>query len=204
MAPRIFRTLSITLMLLTLMLAMLPLGDVQALTGSTDLPTLESFVSQVKDGQADSLRGVYIPQILAARVIQQPEGHPEFVSPRANILTQFGMVSRYAATGLLAHNYLAGASFSLLKPGQAFYLVYGDGKTSTFVVKEVLSYQALDPKSVSSKFVDLKTNQQVSASDLMTRMYNRPGQVILQTCIEKNGSATWGRLFVIAGPAAAK
>jgi hypothetical protein len=204
MAPRNIRKFSVLILILAICMAFLPYQKVHALSGSAGLPALEDFTAQLKDGKAGILRGVYIPEIMAARVVQQPEGHSEFVSPRANILTQFSPASKFGSTGLLAHNYLAGASFSLLKPGQVFYLVYGDGVTSAFIVKEILSFQAVNPLSTTSDFVDLKTSKVVSAAALMNSVYNRPGQVAFQTCIARNGQPSWGRLFIIAEPYAAK
>ena len=134
------------------------------------------------------------------QIVQQPTGNNEFVSPRQGIATQFGLASKLGATGLLAHNYLAGESFSLLEKGQKFYLIYGNGRTSTFVVTEILNYQALKPTSTSSDYVDLENGSLLKASELFSKIYDRPGQVIFQTCVSNEGNRSWGRLFVIAEP----
>jgi len=193
-------TLSFTLILFS---ALIPTGSVQALSShfrTSRLPLMDTFISQIKNGQADELRGVYIPEILAARVVQQPMGKNEFISPRQGIATQFGLASQLGSTGLLAHNYLAGESFSLLEEGQKFYLIYGNGRTSVFVVTEILNYRALKPTSTSSDFVDLENGGLMIASELFSKIYDRPGQVIFQTCISVEGNRAWGRLFVIAKP----
>lgn len=168
--------------------------------GLDAMPSLQAFVSQVRNGQAGELRGLYIPELFAAPVIQQPAGDHEFVSPRDNTLTQFSLASRFGSTGLLAHNYLAGDDFSLLEKEQKFYLVYGDGEIAAFVVKEIQSYQALDPDSTSSGFMSLDTGELLTTPELFAEVYNRPGSVIFQTCILKNSNLSWGRLFVIAEP----
>ena len=189
--------------ILILFLTLIPTGSVQALTShfrSGSLPSRDEFVNQVKNGQADELRGIYIPEILAARIVQQPVGIEEFVSSWPNIVTQFGLASKLGSTGLLAHNYLAGASFSLLEEDQKFYLVYGDGQTSPFVVTEILRYQALETTNISSNFMGLENGDLLTASDLFLKVYNRPGQVIFQTCISAEGNSVWGRLFIIAEP----
>jgi hypothetical protein len=186
-----------------LVTAFFPIGQVHALDlyEKTDgLPTLDVFISQVKDGQAGALRGIYIPDILAVPVIQQPAGNNTFVSPRQNIITQFNLASAVGSTGLLAHNYLAGENFSSLKKDQKFSLVYGDGRVLTFVITEVLRYQALEPESTSSRFVSLENNDLLTASELFSKVYARPGDVILQTCISRDNNLSWGRLFVIAEP----
>jgi hypothetical protein len=189
------------ILLFVLSTALIPRYGVQALSRnfpSDNLPLLNVFVDQVKNGQSDQLRGIYIPEILAAPVVQQPKGDNGFVSPRQNIVTQFALASQFGSTGLLAHNNLAGASFFQLETGQKIYLIYGDGQISTFVITEILRYQALQPTSPSSKFIDLNTNDLLKASEVFSNVYDRQGQAIFQTCISKGDEASWGRLFVIA------
>jgi hypothetical protein len=133
-------------------------------------------------------------------VVQQPTGDPGFVSSDADSLTQFQQASQLGSTGVLAHNFLSGAEFSEIQPGQIIYLVYGDGRTSTFVVRDSLQYRALQPSSPYSAFVDLADGRQLGASELFVSIYGRRGALILQTCIEAEGFSTWGRLFVVAEP----
>jgi hypothetical protein len=197
---RYFLTISI---LCTLLAVVIPSGTVQAMSdgfNSTTLPGLETFVEQVVNGQAGELRGVYIAGILAAPIIRQPDGMDDFVSPWQNVLTQFGMASRFGSTGLLAHNYLAGETYALLREGQEIQLVFGDGRIDTYVISEFLRYQALAPESTSSAFLDLESRGILTYSELFAKAYNRPGQVIFQTCIQTGQDLSWGRLFVIAQP----
>ena len=203
MALKSIRSILTLSFILILFSTLIPTGSVQALSShfrTSRLPLMDTFISQIKNGQADELRGVYIPEILAARVVQQPMRKNEFISPRQGIATQFGLASQLGSTGLLAHNYLAGESFSLLEEGQKFYLIYGNGRTSAFVVTEILNYRALKPTSTSSDFVDLENGGLMIASELFSKIYDRPGQVIFQTCISSEGNRAWGRLFVIAEP----
>lgn len=203
MALKFIRSIPVLSLIFILFTTLIPTGSVQALNDQFDgknLPLLDEFVSQLRNGQAGELRGIYIPEILAARVVQQPAKNFEFVSPRPNIATQFGLASQFGSTGLLAHNDLAGESFFLLKESQKFYLIYGDGQVSTFVVTKIMRYQALEPTSISSKFVELGSDDTVSASELFSKVYNRKGEVVLQTCIEADENLMWGRLFVIAEP----
>jgi hypothetical protein len=197
---RLFLTFAI---FLTLFSSLLPSGNVQALTGRFDgagLPSLDQFTAQVSNGQAGQLRGIYIPGILAARVVQQPTGMDNFISPWQNVITQFSLASRLGSTGLLAHNYLAGAAFGLLQQGQEIDLIDGSGRKSTFTVTEILRYQALDSDNTATRLLDLESQASISSEDLFNKVYSRPGQVIFQTCIKKDGDPSWGRLFVIASP----
>ena len=181
---------------LALLLALLP----KPARADTNIPPLEEFVQQVSNGDAHALRGIYVPGLFAAVVAQQPEDDPAFVSSDENTLTQFGLVSRYGAIGLLAHNSVAGKEFFVLGAGQVFYLVYGDGSLTAFHVTRLMHAQALDPQNIRSHFIDLDEGGILSADRLFNDVYDRPGNVILQTCIEANGESSWGRLFVIAEP----
>jgi hypothetical protein len=87
-----------------------------------------------------------------------------------------------------------------LETDQKIYLIYGDGQISTLVVTKILRYQALEPNSTSSKFIDLNTNDSLKASEVFSKVYTRQGQVIFQTCISAGDELSWGRLFVIAEP----
>jgi hypothetical protein len=203
LALKCIRSILIISCIIILGSTIIPTVNVQALTDpfdTVDLPGLDVFIKGIKNGQADQLRGLYIPNILAARVVQQPTGMYGFVSNSQNVLTQFGLASKFGSTGLLAHNDLAGQSFAYLHEGQEFRLVYGDGRTTTFVVSKVLQYQALQPNSTSSSFVDLENDSILSTAELFTTIYDRPGQVVLQTCINAQDNPTWGRLFIIAEP----
>jgi hypothetical protein len=180
-----------------------PVAVVRAWSAPTNdrlLPTLDTFADALANGQAHDLRGVYVPGIMANAVIQQPAGDSGFVSSDRDLLTQFQQASQLGSTGVLAHNFLAGAQFSEIQPGQLIYLVYGDGRTSAFVVRDALRYRALQPTSAYGAFVDLADGRQVGASELFVSVYGRRGALILQTCIEAEGASTWGRLFVVAEP----
>jgi len=201
MAQKPIRNLLTFLFVTVLISVLFPPRIVLALdvpVNQPDLPGLNTFIEQIRNGQAGQLRGVYIPGLLAAPVVQQPNGMNGFVSPRQNVLTQFGLASKQGSTGLLAHNYLAGKAFGLLQPGQKIELIDGSGKISTFIVTDILRYQALEPWNILSTFIDLKNRTSISAGDLFIKIYSRPGRVVLQTCIEADNEPSWGRIFVIA------
>ena len=146
------------------------------------------------------LSGVYVQNVLALPVVQQPAGYPYYVSNRDGEATQFGMASHYGNIGLLAHNTLSGSFFARLSLGQYVRLVYGDGRVEDFVVASVLRFQASDPESVTSSFRNLDQNETLSAGELFNQAYGGERHLVFQTCIEKNGEPSWGRLFIIALP----
>ncbi|MCC7187931.1 MAG: hypothetical protein IT312_04245 [Anaerolineales bacterium] len=169
---------------------------------ATALPAFSEFSTSVQDGRADLPRGVYVPNVLAFPIVQQPYGYGSFLSSETEQVTQFRMASQYGTTALLAHNYLAGASFFDLEVGDEVRLVYGDGKVEYFVVSEILQYQALQPNSPYSSFRNLANDEVLSVERMFKRVFVSDGNVAFQTCIEKDGLTTWGRLFVIAIPRA--
>ena len=185
-------------LILALMLTLFP-APVYAYS-AIDLPPLNAFIEQVSNGEADVLRGIYMPDVFANVVSPQPAGKSAFISSNEDTLTQFGLASRYGSTGLLAHNQLAGKNFFFLGEGRMFYLIYGDGRVETFVITQLQRFQALDPESVYSRFIDPHTGNLLTAAGLFRMVYDQPGKVILQTCIEAHGNPSWGRLFVIAEP----
>jgi hypothetical protein len=171
-----------------------------ALGSVVNLPSLADFSRSVQNGKADVLRGVYVNDVLALPIIQQPVGNPGYVSSNDGEVTQFGMPAKYGNIGLLAHNTLSGQFFSSLAVGQEVRLVYGDGKTETFVITEVLRYQALQPTSPYSSFRNLSKDETLSAEQMFKRVYFGDRHVTFQTCIASDGSNSWGRLFIIAVP----
>ncbi|MCX7976822.1 MAG: hypothetical protein N2646_07080, partial [Bellilinea sp.] len=146
--------------------------------------------------------GLFHPLLLQAEIIQQPKTNPAFVSPAAQKLTQFSLASQYGVTALLAHNYLLGESFLKIKEGDVLTLVYGDRTFQEYRVEEIRRYQALTPNSPYSKFINLADPDKkvFTAADLFYDIFTQKGTLILQTCIEKDGELSWGRLFIIATP----
>jgi hypothetical protein len=202
MAPKLLRSVLTMTFLMTALAAMPPVRVMAADSGLPDtaFPGLGTFRTWINNGHAAELRGVYVPNILADSVVQQPENQATFVSPRDNVITQFGAASSVGSTGLLAHNFLAGSKFPALKYGQLVYLVYGDGHISVYSVRRILQYQALEPESPYSDFVDLSDGRSMSSGEVFKAAYARPGAVVFQTCIASDGNSSWGRLFVIAEP----
>jgi len=160
----------------------------------------QDFYNPIQNGEADVIRGVYVSDILAFPVVQQPDNEPYYVSGHDGEVTQFAVASQYGNIGLLAHNNLSGRSFSKLSVGQKVELVYGDGRIEKFVITEVLHFQAVQPQSQQSSFLNLDTSQTLSANQMFNRVYAGNYHLTFQTCIKANGNMSWGRLFVVATP----
>lgn len=185
--------LAIFLSLFNTPLTTLAMGNTLALPGFID------FSKSIQNGTKD-LRGVYIADLLALPVIQQPASNAAFVSASDHEITQFGMASQYGNVGLLAHNTLSGKSFSQLMVGQEIRLVYGNGKVEYFIVTEILRYQATQPTSPYSSFRNIDKDETLTTEQMFKRVYLGDRHVTFQTCISANGNSSWGRLFVIAMP----
>jgi hypothetical protein len=175
-----------------------PAGETQAAPIAAN--NLESFIGSVQNGDSGQIVGIYSEGTLAFQVSGQPSGNAGYVSNGASEVTRFGLASQYGSKGFLAHNYLAGANFFDLNNGDIITLVYGDGSTQDYRIQVIRSFQALQPNSTQSNFVDLDNGGNLSASELFYQIYNSDNPVVLQTCIANEGISTWGRLFVIAVP----
>jgi hypothetical protein len=168
------------------------------------VPTLSEFVGNLRNGESQSLVGVYVAGVMALPVMQQPASQPAFVSNEKNVLTQFRMANQYGTTGILAHNYLAGDYFFKIVKGQDVILVFGDGKTKTYRIDDIQSYQALSPYSVYSNFVDLAApGKRMSSTEVFNRVYGQGNVLVLQTCIKVGAESSWGRIFLIGREKAA-
>jgi len=164
------------------------------------LPNFSDFSKTVQNGDASALRGLYVPDVMALPIVQQPAGNAGYVSTDDGKLTQFAMASQFGNVGLLAHNHLSGKFFAQLVAGQEVRLVYGNGKVEYFVITEVLQYQALQPNSPYSSFHNLNKDETLTAEQMFKRVYFGDRHLTFQTCIAKDGNSSWGRLFVIATP----
>jgi hypothetical protein len=174
--------------------------DTPTVKAGNILPDFRDFAQPVENSDVNTLSGVYVPNVLALPVIQQPSGDDGYVSNKDDQTTQFAMASQFGSVGLLAHNYLSGRFFSELAVGQEVRLVYGNGRVEYFVITEILRYQALEPNSQLSSFRSLDHSEILSAEQMFKRVYAGERHVTFQTCIAANGTVSWGRLFIVAEP----
>ena len=179
-------------------LPLMAIGGVAAPAPKT--PTFEAFAASVTTGQADVVTGVYVADVLALSVAQQPLDNSAYINPAPDVATQFQIAALFGVTGLLAHNSAAGARFFDLAEGQEAQIIYGDGTVKRYHVSRIERFQALDPNSPSTDFVDLQTGATLSTTDVFNQVYTDAGTVVFQTCIANNGDSSWGRLFVVAEP----
>lgn len=162
------------------------------------LPDIQSFIVSVTNGQSGVPTGVYVPGVLALKIIQQPEDNAAFVSKLPDTLTQFRMASSYLTVGLLAHNFLAGSQFFNLQLNQQIILVLGDGSQEYYKIDDIQSYQALSPTNPYSNFISPDGQKNLSSEEVFRQVYAKGNQLVFQTCIQKGNEDSWGRLFVIA------
>lgn len=181
--------------------ATIPVTGPSALVAAapSTLQSLDDFASSVKTGSSSQITGIYAADKFALTVVQQPSGNPGYVSTTSETVTQFGLATSYGSTGLLAHNYLAGKYFSSISSGATITVIFGDGSKKNYTVSEVRQYQALDPTNIYSNFVNLSdSSKKLSSTDVFNQTFGKSGALVLQTCINKDGNSSWGRLFIIA------
>jgi len=162
------------------------------------LPSLDQFVPSIVNGHNDAVVGIFIPGIIALPVSQQPTGNANFVTREPNQVTQFDLAGHYGTVGILAHNDLAGSEFPEIKIAEYAVVIYGDGHKEYYLIEDIQKYQALSPNSAFSDFINLDgSNEHLNAAQLFARIYSACNRLVLQTCIEANGNASWGRIFII-------
>ena len=162
------------------------------------IKSLKSLFSAKKP--LENVSGVYLGDNRYLRVVQQPNGRPEFVSGVSGVATSFQLASRYGTIGLIAHNYLGGRFFLDVKEGDNIHVLDGYGRSRCYRVIRIRQFQALEPRSPRSRFIDLDTHQTATASEVFREIYTGEHHLVLQTCIEKGQIKEWGRQFVIAEP----
>jgi hypothetical protein len=179
----------------------IPSPTLESPAGTVTSPIFDTFVNSVKNGRSDQVTGVYVENRLSLRVVQQPANDAAFVATIDGTATQFLMAFQVAGNiGLLAHNYLAGRLFFDLQTGDIVQLIYGDGNVSEFEITTIYQYQALNPSSPYSNFLDIQNGETLSANDLFYRVYGGDFHLTFQTCIAQDNNDSWGRMFVIALP----
>ena len=144
--------------------------------------------------------GIYFGKNRFLRVVDQPTGKPGYVSSISNTATNFRLATRYGNIGLIAHNYLGGRIFKDLKIRDKIYVMDGFGRKKNYRVIEILRYQAVNPRSTRSNFINLKNKQLCTATDVFKRVYTGKHHLVLQTCIKRGKNEEWGRIFIIARP----
>lgn len=190
----------------TLFVALLAAGPLCGAAGPV-LPVTGAARPDAKSAGAVSANPSALPMTVSApdlfqyQVVQQPSTNPGYVSTQQGTVTEFQLASTGGTLGLLAHNYLAGASFSALEPGHRVIVTYSDGSRRTYAVDSIHAYQALSPFDPYSNYVDLDHPGPVlTSTQVFVAVYRRGDAVVFQTCIARNGNSSWGRLFVTATP----
>lgn len=161
---------------------------------------LDELIRSVANSDPNSPHGLYAEGVLSLRILPQPAGDSAYISSEADVATLFQDALPYKTTGLLAHNFLAGRHFFNLQAGQELVLVYGDSRLQRYRVSEIADYQRLNIADLRSDFLSLSANRQLSADELFDNFYEIPGQLVLQTCIERAGLSIWGVRFIRALP----
>jgi hypothetical protein len=169
-------------------------------TASSQL--LNDFVNSIKNGERNTVVGIYVPGKLALPIGQQPKGNAGYVTREPEKATQFAMASRFSTVGILAHNDLAGAKFSALQIENYAVVVYGDGHLAYYIIDEIEKFQALSPTSTFSDFINMDNpDDRLTAGELFAKVYGAGNRLVLQTCIAAHGDPSWGRMFIIGRPA---
>ena len=162
-------------------------------------PLLQNFSSSPGDIK-NTITRVEASGYFSLPVVEQPANNPSYVANQSDILTHFALAERYGTTALIAHNHHAGSEFFALQPGDRVNLLRKNRELESYWVTSIRSFRALRPTSPHSDFIDLQNGDRLTASELFLEMYGPGDRLVFQTCIAKDGSPSWGRLFVTALP----
>lgn len=174
-------------------------GQVEASEGAVQpVESFTDFVHDVSNGDKNALVGVYVPFTFSLPIVEQPDDQPTWIADKDGVVTHFSLADKAGSIGLLAHYEHAGKAFYQLKTGQTIQLIYGDGGTEAYTVKDILYFQASEPSKAATSFIDLNTGAELSQEDVFNQVYKAEDRLVLQTCLVGKGSQTWGRMFVIA------
>ena len=173
-------------------------GQSMACTGTSPLRTIGPVSRPAPPATIHAALGIHVSDVLDLPIVQQPEGDDGYVSPSDGQLTEYRIPSKFGNVGLLAHNDLSGRFFHRLSLGREVQLLYGNDSVETFVITDILRYQALQPDSPYSPFRDLSTGETLTVTQLFKKVYMGSRHITFQTCIAAQRNLVWGRLFVIA------
>jgi hypothetical protein len=110
--------------------------------------------------------------------------------------SQMGRVSYLPSNAitLLAHNYLDGYYFSDIETGDM--IRYYSDEWTDYKVTRVIEAQALKLDTANTPL--LIDGAWLTPVQVHRKILNDPDSLVLLTCLYKNDSWTWGRLFVVA------
>ena len=106
---------------------------------------------------------------------------------------------RDKATGLFAHEHLAGQYYKDIKTGQKIVLAYSDGTQAVYTVVAIRIFKATIPygqHADESHFIEYPSKREYTRYQLMTELL-QDGNLVLMTCQSYDG-VLWGRLAIIA------
>jgi hypothetical protein len=174
-----------------------PAGDLPEL--KSEFPSFLEFRDNLRIDAPDRIVGVYVPGVLALKIVYQPAAQPNYVSATPGTATLFSSAERRGTIGLLAHNYSSGSDFFALQPDQSVLILYGDGGYEKYRILVVEQYQAVSPHSPYSDFIPLDaSDKELTAHTLFYEMYGGENPLVFQTCLERDNEPSWGRHFVVA------
>lgn len=167
---------------------------------AAQLPNLDQFIHDIGDGSSSQILGVYVPDVLALKVGQQPSNQGGYVTGQPGQVTQFRLAQQRGVAGFLAHNYLSGEEFYDLWPGMPVYLIYGDGYMQKYIVISRSPFQKLSPGHPRSNYIDISTGEVRTTLQVFNQFYTGDHHLTFQTCLEAEGLSNWGLFFVVAVP----
>ena len=162
-------------------------------------PSISEFAFEISSNPSSaSLSGIYVENILADRIVQQPIGNPGYVSNEEDTVTQFSMATHFGTIGILAHNTAAGAAFFELELDDVIYLVQSSGKLQSFIVKEIQEYQAIWPNNTYSDFFDLRDPSSLISAQTLFLIHTAGAEFSFFKPVSKTAGIRAGEGFLLS------
>lgn len=168
--------------------------------GGAELPSFQDVWAGFLEEDVAKASWVSVEGGFSLPIIQQPPGKVTYVSNKPDIITQFNRPALNGVTALLAHNYRSGKEFYNLTIGQRITVTYNGMLERDYQVVSIDSFQKLNNASGYSNLIDLKTEAELTSTDVYNRFYWGAHRVTFQTCLEREGRLDWGLYFVVATP----
>jgi hypothetical protein len=160
---------------------------------------LGQLLARIQAEGGEYATGIYAPGTFAFPIVNQPENQDLYVSAKRDLVTLYRAAEKNGVTGLLAHNFLAGALFYNLEIGEEVWLVEDEQTMHGYRVTAIDEFQKIE-NGLNDTFIDLGTQKPMSSSEMFDRFYTGEPHLILQTCLEEDGDPSWGLTFIVAEP----
>lgn len=159
------------------------------------------FVETVRDdNRVKEITGFYANGSLNFKVILDLSAEG-VVTSVSGLVSEVTSDETFDSIAIEAHSPAGeGKRFVEFVMGQEIVLVKGDGSYERFQINKIDAYQVMDLKNLAGDYRHVETNETLSGREVFSKMFrqNPSHTLIMQTCLQQDDIAGWGRLFIRA------